>query len=228
MQKILIVEPCDIIRAELENELKKDYCLYSCAGAADGMHLLQTVSPDGLFINLRLEGMDGLFFLEEMIDFLPPVIITLAPGYSPQAEQRLLDLGVTYPLLSSVPVRAAARHMRSFLERAGIRVPVTAQETVMTHLRILGVPRQGGFDDLRIGAALFAQDPNMSMTKEFYPAVATIRGRGNWKQVEKAIRSAKESAYAHRNDDVWKQYFSDTSQCPTNKSFIARLAEFVS
>lgn len=228
MQKILIVEPCDSFRSELKKELQKNYCISHCAGAEEAMGLLATLHPAGLFLNLRLEGMDGLHFLEEMQDYLPPVIITMAPSYSPQAEQKLLDLGVTYPLRSGCPVRAAARHMDNFLRRSDLLVPVTAQQTISTHLRILGVPRQGGFDDLRVGTPLFAQDPAMSMTKEFYPAVAALRGRDNWQQVEKAIRAAKETAYANRNDAVWQQYFPDTSHCPKNKDFIARLAEFVS
>jgi len=228
MQKILIIAPADAFRADLETGLQKDFAVSCCADAEEGMELLQQLQPDGLFISLRLEGMDGLYFLEEMKDHLPRTIITLAASYSPYAEQRLLDLNVSYLLRSGCPVRAAIRHLRSFMENADIRVPVTAQETVSVHLRILGVPHHGGFDDLRVGAPLFAQDPGMSMTKEFYPAVAQLRGRDNWKQVEKAIRAAKEAAYDNRVDDIWKEYFPDTSVCPKNRDFIAGLAEFIS
>ena len=228
MQKILIIAPANAFRSELEKDLEKDHCVYSCSDGEEGMALLRQHRPDGLFIQLRLEGIDGLYFLKQMRDILPPVILTLAPSYSPYLEQQLLDLNVAYPLITGISVAATARHMRSFLESADVRVPATAQETVSTHLRILGVPHHGGFDDLRVGAPLFAQDPGQSMTKEFYPAVAALRGRDNWKQVEKAIRAAKEAAYEKRNDDIWKEYFPDTSECPKNRDFIARLAEFVS
>lgn len=228
VKKVLLLDPDVVYRAEVEKELEKDCCVYSCSSAKEGMLLLLEVRPDALLINLRLSGMDGLHFLKEMFPFLPRIIITRAASYSPYLEQHLLDLGVTYPLLNTVSVRICANHMRSFLERSQSPVPPAAQETVSSHLRILGVPRLGGFDDLRIGTPLFAQDPTMSMTKEFYPAVAVLRGRDNWKQVEKAIRAAKEAAYAQRDDDVWKQYFSDTSSCPKNKDFIAKLAEFIS
>ena len=130
--------------------------------------------------------------------------------------------------LSGCPVRSIAHHMRNAIENADRQMLSTPQNIVSTHLRILGVPHQGGFDDLRVGTPLFAQAPDMSMTKEFYPAVAKLRGRENWQQVEKAIRAVKETAYANRNDAIWKEYFPDTSQCPKNKDFIARLAEFVS
>ena len=228
MQSILIIGPQDIFHAELERDLQKDYHIYRCESAEEGMLLLQLHRPDGLFISLRLQGDDGLYFLEQMRDSLPSVIFTLAPSYSAQVEQRLLELGVLYPLVTTCSVRTAARHLRYFLSDQQSVTPVCAQQVVCEHLRILGVPRQGGFEDLRVGTPLFAQDPGMSMTKEFYPAVAALRGRENWKQVEKAIRTAKEIAYANRNDDVWKEYFADTSECPKNKDFIARLAEIVS
>ena len=228
MKTILIIEPSDFFRSELEKELQKDYQVYTCADGETGMQLLKEHRPHGLFLNLRLRGMDGLYFLMHMDTYRPAVILTIASAYDPCVEQRLLDLGVNYPLLTGCTVRSAAFHMRDFLENADVCVPVTKQETVSIHLRILGVPRHGGFEDLRVGTPLFAQDPEQSMTKEFYPAVAALRGRANWQQVEKAIRSAKEAAYKNRNDVIWKEYFSDTSECPKNRDFIARLAEFVS
>lgn len=228
MKSVLIVEPSHLLRTALEVELQKDYCVYTCENAGEAEFLLRIHRPEGLFLNLRLAGMDGIYFLELTRDCCPATILTIAPAYSPQAEQRLLDLGVAYLLRSGCPVPAIAHHMREFMELADRQARPNPQDTVSTHLRILGVPHQGGFDDLRIGTPLFAQAPDMSMTKEFYPAVAKLRGRENWKQVEKAIRTVKEVAYENRNDAVWKEYFPDTSHCPRNKDFIAKLAEFVS
>ena len=228
MKSILIVEPSDVVRGELEAALQKDYRICACASGEEAEDLFMCCQPEGLLINLRLPGMDGLYFLEQHEQYLPSVIITLAASYSPPLEQRLVDLGVTHMLVTCCPLRIVAHHMRHFLEHADTPFPATKQQTVSAHLRILGVPHLGGFDDLRIGTPIFAQDPSMSMTKEFYPAVATLRGRENWQQVEKAIRAAKEAAYENRNDTVWKQYFSDTSHCPKNRDFIARLAELIS
>lgn len=228
VKRVLIVEPSEMLRTALEAEFQKDCCVYSCSNAGEAELLLRIHRPEGLFLNLRLEGIDGLYFLELTEDCRPCSIITLAAAYSPYEQQRLADLKVAHLLLHGCPVRAIARHLRSAMELAGHRMLPNAQDTVSAHLRILGVPHQGGFDDLRIGTPLFAQAPDMSMTKEFYPAVAKLRGRENWKQVEKAIRTVKEVAYENRNDAVWKEYFPDTSHCPRNKDFIAKLAEFVS
>ena len=94
MKSILIVEPSDVVRGELEAALQKDYRICACASGEEAEDLFMCCQPDGLLINLRLPGMDGLYFLEQHEQYLPPVIITLAASYSPPLEQRLVDLGV--------------------------------------------------------------------------------------------------------------------------------------
>ena len=227
MQSILIVEPSEILRSELEKELQKDYQIYSCTQGDEGLSLVAQHHPDGLILNLILQGIDGLYFLEYMEPPHPKVIITLSSIYPPHVLQKLMDLGINYAILIGCPVRSIAHHMRYFMENISSVVPSSAQEIASAHLHRINAPHWGGYDDIRVGVPLFSQDSNQSMVKEFYPAVADLRGRDNWQQVEKAIRDVKEYAYEHRDDDVWKEYFSDTSKCPTNREFIARLAEFI-
>lgn len=227
MQSILIVESSDVLRSELERELRKSYRIYSCAQGDEGLRLQTEHQPDGLIVNLVLHGIDGLFLLEHMAEPRPKAIVTLSSIYPPYIQQRLMDLGVDYSVIIPCPVRIIAHRMRDILEHSDRTVPPDAQAVIVSHLQKLGVPHWGGYDDLRVGVPLFAQDPSQSMTKEFYPSVAVLRGRDNWQQVEKAIRDVKEYAYEHRNDAVWREYFLDASECPTNKAFIARLSEFL-
>ena len=226
MQSILVVEPSNVLRVELTKELQKHYQVYSCTDGSEGLSLISIHHPDGLILNLMPCGIDGIYFLECM-QARPKAILTLSAVYPPHVLQRLMDLDVDYALTIGCPVRAIAHHMRYFLEHAAMAVPPSKQEIAATHLMKLNVPHWGGYDDLRIAIPLFSQDPKQSMVKELYPAVAVLRDRENWHQVEKSIRNVKEYAYAHRNDAVWKEYFPDTSCCPTNKAFIARLAEFI-
>lgn len=226
MQSILIVEPSDALRNELIRELQKHYRIYSCTHGSEGLALLSTHQPEGLILNMMSHDLDGLYFLECM-PYRPKVMITLSVVYPPYVLQRLLDLGVHYTLITGCPVRAIAHHMHHFMEHASTPVPPTAQEITAAHLDRLNIPHWGGYDDLRVAVPLFLQDPKQSMVDELYPAVAVLRNRDNWQQVERAIRTAKEYAYAHRDDTVWSTYFPDTSRCPTNKNFIARLADFL-
>lgn len=226
MQSILIVEPSDILRRELVSELQKDYQVYSCSHGDEGLSLYTKLQPDGLILNLYLEHVDGLYFLE-CLDKRPKASLTLSPAYSPQTLQRLVDLGISFAILLPCPIRTIAHHTRYFMENVPVSLPPSAQERTAELLYELNVPRWSGFDDLRIAVPLFAQDPSIGIVKELYPAVCVLRDRDNWKQVEKAIRTVKEYAYAHRNDAVWCTYFPDASRCPTNKEFIARLSELI-
>ena len=100
MKCILIVEPSDILRAELESQLQKDYRIYSCSNAGEAELLMRMHRPEGLFLNLRLQGIDGICFLELTEDCRPCSIITIAAAYSAFEQQRLVDLGVAQMLLS--------------------------------------------------------------------------------------------------------------------------------
>ena len=226
MQSILIVEPSKVLRDALTTELQKHYHVYSCTSGTVGLSLLSAHRPDGLILNLMTDDIDGLYFLEHL-DIQPATIITLSAVYPPHVLQRLLDLGIAYSLIITCPVRAIVHHMRYFMEHRSAAVPPTAQEITAMHLNKLNIPRWVGYDDLRVAVPLYSQDPKQSMVKELYPAVVTLRSRKNWQQVEKAIRDVKEYAYAHRNEQIWREYFPDSSHCPTNREFIARLADFI-
>lgn len=226
MQSILIIEPSDYLRTELEKELQKDHQIFSCSRGDEGLLLISMHHPDGLILNLMLPGIDGLMLLETVGSPLPKVIITLSAIYPPPVLQKLLDLGISYAILIGCPVHTIAHHIRSFM-KSDIAAPLSAQDIVSQHLCKLNVPYWRGYDDLRVGVPLFAQDPDQSMTKDLYPAIAALRGRDNWKQVEKAIRDVKEYAYKQRDNKVWKEYFTNTARCPTNRDFISRLSEFL-
>jgi two-component system response regulator (stage 0 sporulation protein A) len=73
-----------------------------------------------------------------------------------------------------------------------------------------------------------AAEPDLAITKELYPEVAAVCG-GDWKHVERTIRSAITAAWKKRDEEVWQQYFppepDGTFRKPTNGDFITRMAE---
>ena len=117
--------------------------------------------------------------------------------------------------------------MRDIIRTVGHKPCPDQQQLIVSHLEAIRIPHWSGYDDVRLGISIFAQDPNQRMVKEFYPAVATLRGRPNWKQSERAIRDVKEEAYRVCDRTTWETYFPGTSKCPTNKEFILRLAELI-
>ena len=96
-------------------------------------------------------------------------------------------------------------------------------------MQALGLsPKRDGFRALLTGIPLYAHDPQQSLSKELYPSIARFLGIGNYKSVERSIRSAIQDAWVERNPILWNSYFGTGSECPTNKLFIARLAQVIS
>lgn len=84
-----------------------------------------------------------------------------------------------------------------------------------------------GYKQLAIAIPCFAFDDTQSLTKELYPYVANHFGYSDWHSVERAIRYAILDAWEHRNPEIWAQYFPNQKKPPSNKQFIATLAELL-
>lgn len=99
-------------------------------------------------------------------------------------------------------------------------------EQVLSDLRQLNIPVYlSGYRCLCVGISIFALDISQSMCNELYPAVAKELGYVDWRAVEFAIRRAIQSAWEHRNSQIWEAYFPGAAKAPTNKHFIATLAQ---
>ena len=99
-------------------------------------------------------------------------------------------------------------------------------EQVLCDLRLLNVPvHLSGYRYLCIAIPLFARDISQLMCGELYPAIAQELGYTDWRAVEFAIRRAILWAWEHGDPEVWNEYFPGINKAPTNKQFIATLAQ---
>ena len=90
----------------------------------------------------------------------------------------------------------------------------------------LGIPtNRNGYQMLYIAIPHFVQDPHQAITKELYPYVAERCDHSTPDAVERAIRTTIKDAWLHRDTDIWEQYFPGCTKQPSNKQFIATLAE---
>lgn len=97
---------------------------------------------------------------------------------------------------------------------------------ISTMLHDLGIPvRRHGYRQLCIGIPFFATDKTQTLTKELYPYISKKLGFTNGYAVERSIRGVISDAWSQRNPDVWNSYFPNHESQPTNKEFIATLAE---
>ena len=102
----------------------------------------------------------------------------------------------------------------------------TVPEQVLQDLRQLNVPVYlSGYRCLCVAIPLFALDISQLLCSELYPAVARKLGYVDWRAVEFAIRRSILAAWKHRDPVVWDTYFPGITKAPTNKQFIATLAQ---
>lgn len=94
----------------------------------------------------------------------------------------------------------------------------------LLHELQIGIHRIG-YRHLVILIPCYALDVDQSLTKELYPYVAGHFGCSSWQPVEHAVRIAIQDAWERRDVAVWEKYFPGMKKPPSNKQFIATLAE---
>lgn len=82
-----------------------------------------------------------------------------------------------------------------------------------------------GYKHLLLLIPCYALDSNQSLTKELYPYAADYFGHSSWQPVEHAVRVAILDAWERRAPEVWEKYFPGMKKAPSNKQFIATIAE---
>ena len=102
------------------------------------------------------------------------------------------------------------------------------QNPVLGMLMELGIPlHRVGCKALCSAIPRFRDDDMQTLSKELYPAVAAELGCSDWRAVEHAIRDVIVCAWKRRDPAVWAKYFPGCRKPPSNKRFIATLAQFV-
>lgn len=226
MKKLLIIDPNDIFVESLTALLHRQYTIRSCADGVVALGLLHSFQPDCLIINLSMRGMDGITVLQQS-SYVPPVVLAITSVLTPFVLQAAKDAGAGFILQPPCSAEAVARHLFNMIRISALpqKYP-DPQDVTREHLRILGFPEnRSGFLHLCVGIPLYAQDPQQSLTKELYPAIASICGNDNGDQVEIAIRRSVSNAWNSRKHAVWESYFPGIQKCPSNSMFISTLAE---
>lgn len=226
MEKLLIAETSQRFSQALTHALQDRYEVHCCSDGDAARSFLESLQPQVLILNLALPYMDGLQVLLSST-YKPPVILamtTIATNYTLQAVQ---NAGADFIVMLPCTVQSIVSHVREIARMASIgKQAATPQQIVEEHLRRLGLPPHLiGFAQLRTGIPLFAQDENQQLEKELYPAIAELCGNRSADQVERSIRQTIKEAWKSGDEKVWAEYFPGRTTAPTNKVFIAVLAQ---
>ena len=107
-------------------------------------------------------------------------------------------------------------------------LPDDRQEAAIRLLDTLYIPHHtAGYRQLGLAIPLFAENNLQSLSTELYPRIASELGCSDWRCVERSIRNAIAFAFRRRDPAVWAQFYLDGKKPPSNKRFIATLAELL-
>lgn len=228
MRKLLIAVRSDDLIAVLKRLFQKDFELSACTDGNTAYTLIKHIQPDVLILDLLLPEIDGLELLRLLQPNVPSATLVLTDYTHPHVFQQAVDLGAGYIMAKPFRTEAVHSHVMQLLQFADSRqAPNDPQSVAAAHLTVLGLcSGHDGYQQLRLGIPLFRQDPALRLGKELYPAIITLWGSGTPKQIEHSIRLAITNAWKERDKAVWDSYFPGYEKCPSNKDFIARLAQF--
>lgn len=230
-QRLLIADSSNAFRTALADALAGQFDIRLARDGAEAWALLQDFLPDILFLDVMLPGMDGITLLRRCAEAaIHPVVLVATRLYSEYIVSTLAQLGVSYILPKPCEVAAAAASVRE-LSAMPPAMPPMRRSSIADILLRLGVSRKlNGSRYLQQAICLFAKDPQQMLTKELYGAVGQ-HFHVSAAQVERSVRTAIHTAWLHRDERVWKRYFSTGEdgavRRPTNGTFITRLSEFV-
>lgn len=104
---------------------------------------------------------------------------------------------------------------------------IDLQEATIVMLHELGISiHRLGYVYLSIAVPYYATNNTQSLSKELYPYIANRLDKyTKWYAVERSIRMVVLEAWGRRDSVVWERYFPRQEKVPTNKQFVAVLAE---
>lgn len=230
--KLLIADGNEDFRQALAEALQGAYYVRTCRTGKEALSLLHSFGPDVLVLNLILPEMDGISLLENAAAAgIRPMVLATSRLHNDYITDSITRLGVDYLMLRPCDIPSTVSRIRDLSRRLNPPelAPPDPKTQVSNLLLSLGIPtRLKGYQLAREAILIMARNPDLAITKELYPAVATACG-GNKDHVERSIRSAIAAAWANRDDRIWQLYFTpgpdNTIKRPSNGTFITRLAD---
>lgn len=231
MHKVLVADGSEEWRKSLVRALKQDYQVESCGDGAQTMELISRFQPEVVILDLMLSRVDSLSVLHAIsaMENRPRVIITgkYYSNYITAALERYqVDFAVQKPCSAAGIVDRVGELVVQTLPLIRRLDPYACVTAMLLSLNVS--TGQRGYHYLRDGILLLMEDPHQQLTKQLYHDIARLYGTTH-DNVEKCIRTAVHSAWDHRREEVWRQYFplAPNGQIPrpTGGKFLKRMAD---
>lgn len=233
-RKLLIAESADEYRKALAEFLENDYEIRTCQEGHDALEMLHTFDPHILLLDLMLPGLDGISLLYQAeAAGLHPVVLATTRYTNDYVIQSMQRLGVGYIMVKPCDVKATAERLADLngnLQLSEGAKPSPSGVVSNLLLRLSMPTKLLGYTYLQMGILELAKAPSLMITKELYPAIAAKCGTKAGR-VERCIRNALDTAWAKRDEQVWRMYFpplpDGTLKKPSNGELLTRLAAWM-
>jgi DNA-binding response OmpR family regulator len=225
--KLLIADASEPYTEALEAVFKNECDLRICYDGESALEMLLSFRPDVLAINLSLPFKDGFTVLQESA-YRPEMILAVTHLRSPYVEHTAAELGVQYLMVSPSIKSLRVRLMDMLNSMDTQKKDLYSQTAIQLHILNFRT-HLDGYHQLRVGIPMFFDNPDISLSKELYPAIAAHFQLSDFRTVEHSMRHAIVDAWHHKDPIVWAGYFPPGADgkipCPTNKNFFAAIAE---
>ncbi len=224
MAKLLIADDNEEFRLALMEQLQSEFRVFSCGNGRQALALLRQEQPELLVLDLMLPELDGLTVLELAVqEGICPKVLGVTPLISDYVLDSAQRLGVLYLIRPPCAMEAVAARVRDLAQaRSGVRNVDSLGKELLYSLGI-GTTLDGCTYSL-VCLSQLLENPNLTVTKDLYPAVARATGHSQ-ENVERSIRHAIERGWEQGERSLWLQYFPNAKKRPSNSVFLTRMVE---
>lgn len=228
---LLIADSSDEFRTALSDILQNQFQIRSCKTGREVLSCALKKPPQVLLLDLMLPELDGFSLLSALHEAnIFPAVIAVTQLISDYIICRITQLKVSYLLVKPCDIASAAQRVLEIGRSQSSEIGrVDPRKRVGNALLDLGVSAKlNGYQYLLESILMMLDDPDLSITKELYPAVGTLC-KTSGMLVERSIRSAVDSAWRRRDERVWRKFFrpdsTGTIVRPSNTVFINAVAK---
>lgn len=229
--RLALIDGSDIFRLALEKELQESFEIQHYSDGQEVLDRLPGNPPDIIILDLILAGLDGITLLYKLRDLeLRPMVLAATRLDNQYVYEAAEELGIGYVMRKPCMPSAVAARLKDLSKRLLPKTDpaVDAGSYITGQLINLGFSSSHkGFLYLRDCILAVWKQPGIPITKELYPGVGK-RYQSTGAQVERAIRSAVNAAWAHRKTPYWNELFAGPDGepvHPSNGKLISRLAD---
>ena len=228
-QRLLVIDGSEDFRHAMQQLFSDRFHVTLASTGTQALALLRQQEFDLIILNLMLPEIDGLSLLEQAGPaHLPKKILAVTPHLSSYVLDCARRLDISYVLY--LPCRLELLEKRVMdLAMAHIHPQDNPAEWCFVNNLLASLTLSSnlhGYPFLLDGILLASEEPPRSVTKEIYPILGQ-RYSCSANSVERSIRSCLELHWPDRDTELWKLYFPDQSERPSNRAFLFRMAQEV-